>query len=301
MSNSVDIPTTDSSTAAATASEPSPEPELSDSDSVTVTQSHIRPCIQCGHHVVESKVVDFIICSECFDQAAVRDLEQRKSTRRGAKPSYADYVIDHVYIGDEKCASSKEHLLDIGITHILVVGAYLEPFFINDGCFQYKTIDVDDSPHADLSSHFDECVQFIDDAGAVSTTLSLAGPQAGVLATDSVAVTVPVSDSKSDSEFESDTSSSQSTPCADSKDTENQAQLQTQSQGLRQNKVLVHCASGISRSGTIIIAYLTMKHAMSYEQAYTFAQQQRSAIHPNSGFQRQLKELATATQYKTQL
>jgi protein-tyrosine phosphatase len=48
--------------------------------------------------------------------------------------------------------------------------------------------------------------------------------------------------------------------------------------------VLVHCVSGISRSGALVIAYLMQKHSMSLDEAWAFTKARRSCVHPNSGF-----------------
>lgn len=55
-------------------------------------------------------------------------------------------------------------------------------------------------------------------------------------------------------------------------------------------KVLVHCAMGISRSSTIVIAYLMHHKGMSYEEAHQFVKSMRSCIKPNPGFMTQLVE-----------
>lgn len=52
--------------------------------------------------------------------------------------------------------------------------------------------------------------------------------------------------------------------------------------------VLVHCMAGVSRSATIVIAYLMAENNMSYSEAYNYVKDKRSIIHPNSGFRRQL-------------
>ena len=53
--------------------------------------------------------------------------------------------------------------------------------------------------------------------------------------------------------------------------------------------VLVHCLMGMSRSATIVIAYIMWKNKMSFEEALNFVQSKRENILPNSGFRKQLK------------
>jgi atypical dual specificity phosphatase len=57
-------------------------------------------------------------------------------------------------------------------------------------------------------------------------------------------------------------------------------------------RVLIHCNAGISRSSTIVLAYLLGIHRMKYEDAYTLLKTARSNIRPNDGFVQQLKEYA---------
>ncbi|KAI5639980.1 dual specificity phosphatase, catalytic domain-containing protein [Phthorimaea operculella] len=61
-------------------------------------------------------------------------------------------------------------------------------------------------------------------------------------------------------------------------------------EGLKKGNVLVHCHYGVSRSATIVIAYLMEKYKLSYEQAYNFVRSRRRFIHPNCGFVAQLKQ-----------
>ncbi|KAJ0980964.1 hypothetical protein J5N97_009219 [Dioscorea zingiberensis] len=53
--------------------------------------------------------------------------------------------------------------------------------------------------------------------------------------------------------------------------------------------VLVHCFAGISRSATIVLAYLMKKHRMSLSQALKFVRSKRPRISPNQGFRKQLE------------
>lgn len=56
-------------------------------------------------------------------------------------------------------------------------------------------------------------------------------------------------------------------------------------------RVLVHCAAGISRSSSMAIAYLMMKNKWDYQTAHDLVKKARPAIYPNHGFISQLKEL----------
>ncbi|GBB90551.1 hypothetical protein RclHR1_17540004 [Rhizophagus clarus] len=55
------------------------------------------------------------------------------------------------------------------------------------------------------------------------------------------------------------------------------------------NNILVHCQAGISRSPTVIIAYIMKTQKMSYDDAFNLVQSKRPAICPNLGFRQQLK------------
>jgi hypothetical protein len=54
--------------------------------------------------------------------------------------------------------------------------------------------------------------------------------------------------------------------------------------------VYVHCRRGISRSATIVIAYLMWKMKLKFEEAYEFLRARRKIVCPNNGFIAQLKK-----------
>jgi hypothetical protein len=59
-----------------------------------------------------------------------------------------------------------------------------------------------------------------------------------------------------------------------------------------ENKVLVHCNQGVSRSASIVIGYLLKKRIFNtYNEAYNYVKAKRVKIMPNNGFKRQLFEL----------
>ncbi|XP_052785497.1 dual specificity protein phosphatase 12-like isoform X2 [Mya arenaria] len=56
-----------------------------------------------------------------------------------------------------------------------------------------------------------------------------------------------------------------------------------------ENKVLIHCFAGMSRSATIMIAYLMYKDGMGLDEAYATVKQLKPNIKPNPGFIEQLE------------
>ncbi|TNV79029.1 hypothetical protein FGO68_gene8491 [Halteria grandinella] len=68
-------------------------------------------------------------------------------------------------------------------------------------------------------------------------------------------------------------------------------------------KVFVHCFAGVSRSATVIIAYLMQEHGLAYHAAYKLVKSKRPVICPNDGFrvqlvqfQKEIKDKQSATQ-----
>ncbi|KAK8766718.1 hypothetical protein V5799_006500, partial [Amblyomma americanum] len=55
------------------------------------------------------------------------------------------------------------------------------------------------------------------------------------------------------------------------------------------SKVLVHCKMGISRSASVVIAYVMKAYGWDLRQALDFVKTRRSCIKPNSGFLKQLE------------
>ena len=60
--------------------------------------------------------------------------------------------------------------------------------------------------------------------------------------------------------------------------------------GCRKN-VLVHCVGGVSRSSTVVIAYLMLKHGYSLNDAFDHVKAKKSNISPNFNFMQQLLDI----------
>ena len=55
---------------------------------------------------------------------------------------------------------------------------------------------------------------------------------------------------------------------------------------------MVHCYAGVSRSASIVIAYLIQERCMNYVEAIREVKHKRYVICPNDGFRKQLKQFA---------
>lgn len=58
----------------------------------------------------------------------------------------------------------------------------------------------------------------------------------------------------------------------------------------KNNNILVHCFAGVSRSASIVIAYLMKKNDWGFEKSWIFVKEIRGCVWPNPGFQKQLLE-----------
>jgi len=64
----------------------------------------------------------------------------------------------------------------------------------------------------------------------------------------------------------------------------------------REEKVFVHCQMGVSRSATVVIAYLMHVHNQSFEEAFQFLKSKRPCVNPNYGFRAMLKSDIKSTE-----
>lgn len=60
-------------------------------------------------------------------------------------------------------------------------------------------------------------------------------------------------------------------------------------EAIEKGNILVHCLAGVSRSPTIVAAYLMYKKKLRYKEALAIIKQTRPFVNPNPGFIEQLK------------
>jgi len=58
----------------------------------------------------------------------------------------------------------------------------------------------------------------------------------------------------------------------------------------KKQKILIHCAAGINRSPSIVIAYLMKSNQWKYQQAFDFVQDKRWFINPAPLYRGQLQQ-----------
>lgn len=63
---------------------------------------------------------------------------------------------------------------------------------------------------------------------------------------------------------------------------------------------LVHCRAGISRSSTLVMAYLIQKRRWTLNEAFTFTKSKRACVAPNFGFLGQLTTFQDQLQISTE-
>ncbi|KAI4373967.1 hypothetical protein MLD38_012022 [Melastoma candidum] len=130
-------------------------------------------------------------------------------------------VEEGLFLGSFSDACVKDNLKSLNITHVLTVANLKPPY---PGDFVYKVIDVMDVSDARIMLHFEECIDFINNAKAAG------------------------------------------------------------------GNILVHCFMGISRSVTVVVAYLMKQRGMRLPQALEHVKRRRPQAAPNNGFILQLED-----------
>jgi hypothetical protein len=132
-------------------------------------------------------------------------------------------ILPHVLFGNQRDASDRERLRELGVTHIINVTSQLPLHFETDGIV-YKRLPASDSGSQNLKQYFQDAIAFIDGVREVN------------------------------------------------------------------GRVLVHCQAGVSRSPTIVIAYLMARSQKTLADAFSYVKDRRTIVAPNLNFMGQLLE-----------
>ncbi|XP_034970836.2 serine/threonine/tyrosine-interacting-like protein 2 [Zootoca vivipara] len=116
-----------------------------------------------------NRVKEKIDDTSLFNTPCVMDLQRALVKDRLESPKDAiDEVWPNVFIAEKSVAVNKGRLKRLGITHVLNgahgTGVYTGPDFYNGMNIQYLGIEVDDFPDMDISKHFREAAEFLDEA-----------------------------------------------------------------------------------------------------------------------------------------
>ena len=177
---------------------------------------HYPKCKNCKQQPIDVKFKNTSIhlCNECYLK---RKQQQYENDIQFKGEVQINEITPQLYLGNNESAKNKEMLLQMEITHILVVGFYLHEYYPDT--FTYKTIEIEDNDKEQLIPLLIPAFEFIE----------------------------------------------------------------------RAEKCLVHCRAGISRSSSIVIAYIMFVGKLSYEEARKYVSSKRSEIEPNENFEAQLK------------
>ncbi|TMS38361.1 hypothetical protein L596_005103 [Steinernema carpocapsae] len=91
---------------------------------------------------------------------------QNRDRRKDASDLFPVQILPYLYLGNADTASNRQKLDSHGIRFIVNVTSNLANTFEEDGRFRYLKIAVDDTCSHNLAAHFDEAIQFIDEARA---------------------------------------------------------------------------------------------------------------------------------------
>lgn len=178
--------------------------------------THYNKCKDCKKQPIDMKFKNTSIhlCNECYSK---RKQHQYENDIQFKGEVQINEITPRLYLGNNESAKNKEMLLQMEITHILVVGFYLHEYYPDT--FTYKTIEIEDNEKEQIIPLLIPAFEFIE----------------------------------------------------------------------RAEKCLVHCRAGISRSSSIVIAYIMFVGKLSYEEARKYVRSKRSEIEPNENFEGQLK------------
>jgi atypical dual specificity phosphatase len=182
----------------------------------------------------------------------------------------ASQILPNLYLSDAMTARWGDTLDRLGVTHVVCVLEEPVTYPRTKQDIKILHIPVSDEPSSDLLSYFENATEFISEA--LGTTGVAHVDEQEIKAIRDVQETLEADTNTKP--FPSPTVETPPTPLTP---------------GAKKNVVLVHCLAGMSRSASIVCAYLLATTPMNTEETINFVRKRRRIIQPNYGFVKQLK------------
>ena len=230
-------------------------------------------------------------------------LEPKKSN------GYPSEIIDRrLYLGDSSHAKNATIIHNLGITHILNVTHDIPNTFEESKTLNisYQRVSIEDCSDVPIELSFNIAYDFIEKAISkkktgkmrfFSTKFDLVQNFADSRKKSMVLVSSAAPTNKAVLDLTRKTTEDLKDEMRDKIfDIDCICQYNMQNSN-NQNRVLVHCAMGRSRSATMVIMYLMRKYQIEWNLAFDIVKHRRDVVDPNEGFLSKLKEYE-GKQYK---
>ncbi|PVG04501.1 phosphatases II [Serendipita vermifera] len=178
----------------------------------------------------------------------------------------ASQILPNLYLTDAMTARWGDTLDRLGVTHVVCVLEEPVTYPRTKQDIKILHVPVSDEPTSDLLSYFENATEFISEA--LGTTEIAHVDKEEIEAIRDVQETL-----------EADTNVPFPSPSLEPPPTP----------GPKKNVVLVHCLAGMSRSASIVCAYLLATTSMNTQESISFVRKRRPIIQPNYGFEKQLR------------
>ncbi|EAR86621.3 dual specificity phosphatase domain protein (macronuclear) [Tetrahymena thermophila SB210] len=221
------------------------------------------------------------------------------SLNSASQQSYPnDILFNRMYFGNWKHASNEEIINSIGITHIVNMTCEVDNYFAsNHQNVQLQQVIFEELPNLNLSQSPSQCANIQNSTMTASiTTKSMHN---SIITTTTTTTNTPMPQTTQAQSINSSHTPKNITYLKINIEDEDTSNIQQHFKETYQfiasaiskpnNKILIHCAQGKSRSATIVCMYLMRTFNWSFDQTLKYVQDRREVANPNYGFVEQLK------------
>lgn len=205
---------------------------------------------------------------------------------------YPNCVIENqFYIGSGIQAKNWKIVRNLRVTHIINATYEHECVFKNE--ITYLHVEVDDSHEEKIHKTFKSALEFIKNAFEEyqqKLAIQLEQRNKSLSSEDDLSSNASSNNNNDTSiNLEDTRASGNGNAKSSSRNSSNNDEIE-EAQELRPPVFLIHCNLGISRSSSILIAYLICKYRLCLYAAFKYVKDKRLQIAPNYSFLRQLKQ-----------